>query len=98
MEKEEIIDKQIELLEEISKKAREKWGMVHPDTILALYKEINNDLRMYKKQDQEIQHEEKPTSKQLEYIKNLGGDPDRPKTRKQASEYIEELKIQKQML
>ena len=94
MEKEEIIEKQLELLEEISEKAREKWTNVYPDTILALYREINNDLRKTVEGETDGRGK-RPTFKQLSYINDLGGDPDKPLTSKEASEYIEELKQQK---
>ena len=93
MEKEEIIEKQLKLLEEISEKAREKWPLVYPDTILALYREVNNDLRTTTMIDGK---EKRPTFKQLSYINDLGGDPDKPLTSKEASEYIEELKQHRQ--
>jgi len=94
MEKEEIIEKQLELLEEISEKAREKWTNAYPDTILALYREVNNDLRKTVEGETDGKGK-RPTFKQLSYINDLGGDPDKPLTSKEASEYIEELKQQK---
>jgi len=93
MGKEEIIEKQLKLLEEISEKAREKWPLVYPDTILAVYREVNNDLRTTTDIDGKGK---RPTFRQLSYINDLGGDPDKPLTSKEASEYIEELKQHRQ--
>lgn len=36
-----------------------------------------------------------PTQKQQDYIENLGGNPSQPKTKKQASQYIDKLQTQK---
>jgi len=40
--------------------------------------------------------EPEPSDKQRQYIEDLGGDPWKPKTKKEASEYIKELQQQKQ--
>ena len=42
------------------------------------------------------QIEPPPSDKQRRYIEDLGGDPWKPKTKKEASEYIEQLQNQKQ--
>ena len=39
-----------------------------------------------------IQGEEPPTVKQLDYIEDLGGDRQKPQSKLEASDYIEELK------
>ena len=48
--------------------------------------------RQQRAKEREEEQEQPPTSAQLQYIEDLGGDPDKIATKKQASQEIERLK------
>jgi len=70
---EDIIRKQMDLLEKVGHSARERWGdLVYPETIIALYKEVNKDIRMEKMKQEREEREKTPSQRQIKYAKDLG--------------------------
>ena len=87
---EEIIKKQMEILEAVGTEAKNKWDLVEPHTIIALYKEVNKDLRVAQMKKEREERDLKPSSKQINYAKDLGIPDPEKYSKEELSKMIEE--------